>query len=501
MSEDNIFVDIVDDKRIYCYHSHLELNKYRLGDCPELERKLSVFDKIYFKSIPKGYIYDEERECLLMPSGLNPGWVAHLTNRQIEHRYNCDPCKKISIRMKVKPRSDLQRDAIAFMSGEGKYEKFLTYSQLVLNLDTGEGKTYAAIALITIKGLRTMIIVNSTKVQSQWVERFLDYTDIDKYAICNFTGSTKCAQFISNPKAFIQYRVFITTHDTLRSFGDRFGWNQVAKMFNSLEIGIKIYDEAHQDFRNIVRVDCYSDTKYTYYLSATFGRSDIQENYIFSRCFKGIPKYEQKQRDKDYKGKPWIVYMPTFYRSHPTMNDIYKMKTNYGFSMARYADYQLYKDDKFYDAINYLVELLVLKKKLKTVLFIATIDGINGLTNYLSNIFPDIKIGPYHSKMDKKEKAHVIDECDLIISTVKSLGTGTDIAGLRAVINTESYRSKIVTEQVMGRLRRIDDSTQCYYVELVDNAFMTTARQQKEREKVLSKIVGLVYAIPLEKML
>ena len=93
--------------------------------------------------------------------------------------------------------------------------------------------------------------------------------------------------------------------------------------------------------------------------------------------------------------------------------------------------------------------------------------------------------------MDEEEKKHA-KEADIIVSTMKSMGTGVDILGLRAIINTESYKSKIVTEQALGRLRRPADGSTCVYCELVDKAFSTIRTQQKAREKVLRNIVGKI---------
>ena len=57
-----------ENKMIICYRTHIELNQYTLGECPRLEKRLSTYDQVYYTWIPKGYIYDEERKCLLIPS-------------------------------------------------------------------------------------------------------------------------------------------------------------------------------------------------------------------------------------------------------------------------------------------------------------------------------------------------------------------------------------------------------------------------------------------------
>lgn len=481
----------MDIQKIICYQSHLELNDYTPGENFNLEKRLSVFDKIYYKWIPKGLVYDEETKSLRIPAGVSARWVETITGRPIEINYEPDPYEKMSIRLKTPPRNDLQKEAISFLAGTGKFKNYSNYSQLILNLDTGEGKTYTTTALMCFKGLKTIIIINSNKLKTQWVEKLLEYTDIDERSICEFNGSNTCLSILKNPSKYSKYRVFITTHDTLRSFGNTYSWHKVHDLFKAIKVGVKIYDEAHLEFQTIVKIDCYTNTKYSYYLTATFGRSDISENFVYNTCFKSIPKYEQKERTK-YDGKKYITYMVYFYHSSPTLAQIDNLKNKYGFKRMAYAKYQLVDDENFFHNISSLVNIMV-KKKLKTLILMTTIDGIEDLKEYLKEIFPDTTIGVYHSKITSSNKEDVLNN-DIIISTSKSLGVGADIKDLKAVINTESFKSSIVTQQILGRLRKPSDNSTCFYIELVDKAFSTLRQQQKAREKVLKCLVGnIVY--------
>ncbi len=475
-------------KKIINYHSHLELNDYELGDCEELERRLSTYDKIYYRWIPKGFVYDNEKRTLLIPSGVSSNWISRLTGRELEVVYETDPYEKMSVRLRTEPRSQLQKEAIAFLIGAGKFKNYSKYSQLLLNLDTGEGKTYTTIALLSFKGLKSIIILNSEKIKKQWSEKLKEYTDIDERSICEFNGSAKCLSIINNPKKYSKYKVFITTHDTIRSFGNSNGWENVHELFKSLQVGVKIYDEAHLEFLNIVKIDCYTNTKFTYYLTATFGRSDFSENFVYQNCFKAIPKYEQRERT-EYEGKKYINYLVYFYKSNPTIIQLSSIKNKYGFNRIAYSKYQLVDDELFFKNIGTLVSV-TMKKSLKTLILMTTINGIEDLADYLVSLFPDKSIGIYHSKVkDIKYKEEALNG-DIIISTVKSLGVGADIPGLKAVINTESFKSAIITEQVLGRLRKPSDDSICFYIEIVDKAFSTLRTQQKAREKVLKNLVG-----------
>ena len=45
-----------------------------------------------------------------------------------------------------------------------------------------------------------------------------------------------------------------------------------------MRVGIKFYDEAHLNFDNMCKIDYYTNTKYTMYITATPARSNEGEN-------------------------------------------------------------------------------------------------------------------------------------------------------------------------------------------------------------------------------
>ena len=54
---------------------------------------------------------------------------------------------------------------------------------------------------------------------------------------------------------------------------------------------------------------------------------------------------------------------------------------------------------------------------------------------------------------------------DIISSTIKSIGEGDDIKGLRVLINLEPIGSKLLADQLRGRLREYskDEDTYMFY--------------------------------------
>ena len=479
-----------DVKKIICYHTHLELNDYLLGECIKLEHALSVWDDAYYRYVPTGFIYDDEQRKLLIPSGVSASWVKSLTNRPIEMNYDADPYENMHMRLIVPPRDILQVESMSFLAGKGQYAPYAKYPQLVLNLDTGRGKTYISIAQMAYKGLRTMIIVPTERIKSQWIEKIPEYTDMDPRKILVVVGGSMCRDIIRRPGRYKPYAVFIIKHATIRSFARSDGWESVHDLFKALGIGVKIYDEVHREFSNIIWTDCYTNTKFTYYLTATFGRSDDAERKIYYKCFANIPKFEEKKRE-GYEGKPHITYLCFFYKTNPTISQLAMMKTKRGFSRTAYNKYQMCDDDQLFYIISLLVKMAVIDKGYKTLLLMATVNGIEDAADYLRGVYPGIKIGTYHHKVSAENKAIAVEQ-DLIISTEKSLGEGADFPDLRAVINTESFKSDIIVEQIIGRLRKPPDGATCFYMEIVDKAFSTLRNQQRSREKFFKKMVGAI---------
>ena len=52
--------------KVTVHHTLIKVENYELGDIPQLEKYLSLWDDASFKLIPKGYSYDEETKTLTL---------------------------------------------------------------------------------------------------------------------------------------------------------------------------------------------------------------------------------------------------------------------------------------------------------------------------------------------------------------------------------------------------------------------------------------------------
>lgn len=468
---------------INIYHTHIEISPYEPEQCHKLEKMLSKWDGIRFTSIPVAFFFNEETKVLYIPRNINEYFLSkefpyYKTNVIMKHS-NFEPIS--ALKLNIFPRDNKQKESIAFILGEQDYIYTRKYSQLFLNLETGEGKTYCAIASISILRMKTIIIVNDKNIKSQWCESLLKFTNLSKHDIVDISGASDILKIIENSNKFKNKKVFIVIHRSIQSFAKKYGWEKIQDFFESTKVGLKIIDEAHKEFRNTFMIDCFSNIKKNLYLTASAGRSEFKENKIFNKAFDGIPKFGNKFKTDESK---YIKISIMKYNSHPSYNDQTECSTRLGFSAHKYIDYCMGKGKKSF--MNVLITILniILKHEEKTAILVGKIEAANQLKKMLEDLY-HIPVGNFTSFVeDHDEKLKQLNN-KIIVSTSKSLGVGTDVPGLRFLIMCEPYSSEIMATQIPGRLRRQDKPVM--YFEMVDTGFLKIKKQYHNRRETLRK--------------
>jgi superfamily II DNA or RNA helicase len=471
-------------------HTSIIIPNYNLGDNEKLENILSVWNEMYYRMDNIGFHYDEEKKELLLPRGLDLNYLEHIFQMPLDIDYKPDPYEVASYRLKVEPRSDIQRKSISFLLGEGDFDYTKKHSQLTLNLDTGDGKTYCVIAGLTFMKTKSMIITHTDSIKNQWKNSILKMTDLDEKFIFNIDGSSTIKKILKLDK--LPYKVYLINHRTIQSFAKKHGWEKITELFQKLRIGVKVFDEAHLEFGNLLKLDLHTNTKKTLYLTANFERSDYKENRVFTLCFKNIAKYGRETRAEKRKH---IIYVPVFFNSNPTLDTRADMRGRKGwFDKNKYSDYLITRPI-FYDMLRWLVGFFT-KQDGKMLLMVSKINATEAVYDYLSNIMENKTVGIYNSQISDEEKEKTLN-MDIISSTPKSMGTGTDIPGLRFCINAEPYTSAISANQFSGRLREYGPDQYTFYIELVDKGFPDIYNMYKKRlpnfKKKCVKILEMKY--------
>lgn len=476
-------------KTIKAHHSHYLVSDYEIGDAPFLEKSLSVKDE-WFNYKPKGFYYDEETKDLYVPRGVDPEFIRNQLRRDIDVIFQCDKYETTSFRLLVEPRDDYQRKGLSFLLGEGDYIYTKTRSQLALTLPTDSGKTYTAIASLYFLKMKAIIIVHQNRIKEQWKKSILTFTSLKEDDIGDITGTTVVNKIMKADK--INEKIFLITHSEINAYAKKNGWNSITRLFLKLGVGVKIYDEAHLNFDNILKVDFFTNVKKTFYLTATFNRSEREENKLFNFCFSDIPKYGVEVKKSKRKH---VVYVSVLFDSKPTLDDKAHCKgRKSSLDRNRYSDY-LFSKDIIFDVILYAMHILR-DNEGKIMILSSKISSVEQVYHFMKDAFPDKKVAMYHSKLSKEENEK-INDADIISATPKAFGTGFDLKGLRSLIMLEPFSSTVNADQYSGRLREYGPDDNTFYVECVDKGFSSSEKMYKRRLKVFKqkckKLLELTY--------
>lgn len=447
-----------------------------------LERSLSVYSKEYFRYDPIGLYWDEEKEKLIIPRSMSI--------RQLEKTFDCpanvireyDPISKVPIKLKYEPRDDIQRESIEFLLGKGKHEGLERYSRLMLELDTGMGKTFCSMAYVSYKQVKAAVIVNTSNLMEQWKERITEYTNLHEKEIFILAGSKSIDKVLNGDSD--KYKIFIVSHKTIQSYAKKNGWDSIRELFKAMKIGVKIFDEAHLEMVNTLRIDMFSNTYKTIYITATANRSGYSEDHLYKQIYGQVPILQFHRSKEDAYMRSIIME----YDSSPSLSTQALLVNRHGLDGNKYIEYQFYGKGKqhFIKCINVIMNT-VLPRDGKIAILLGKRNVARDTRKYLMEHYPELKddVGLFTSDISDRQKKMKELEKRVICTTSKSFGTGTDLNNLRVIVMCEPYSSKVTLKQVTGRLR--DIGGEVYYFELVDTGVPQRFRQFNSVKKELLK--------------
>ena len=463
------------------FHTHIEVYPYEIGDCPELEYMMSKYDTITHKRIPVGYYI--KSDILYLPRGFNTMLLEKFFNTEITMVRKCNDYSKISKGTPLyKPKSIIQEQAIKFLTSTDEYAYTARYAQLGLNIDTGDGKTYAAISAILKLKIRAIIITHRESLKSQWIKSFKEMTTLPDDRICNISGVDVMSKIMDGK---VNADIYCVNHQTILLYASNNGWDSIRDFFKKIKVGIKVIDESHKFFESTLMIDNFSNVYKSFYLTATFTRSDVSEASIFKKAFSSLVRFGEETQNNEEKRKH-INLILVYFKSKPPYGVSPNVKTNYGFSSYKYIDYELNEDyntlmrvlHKIIDDTSHLEgKTMILSPKKDSVDYIA-----NDLQEYIGEEVGTVysNNSPLVNNENKKNKRY-------ISSTIKSSGEGTDIKGLRVLINLEPIASKALADQVRGRLREYDDEKDTFLFYLVDLSVEETCTMVKRILPIMKK--------------
>ena len=164
----------------------------------------------------------------------------------------------------------------------------------------------------------------------------------------------------------------------------------------------------------------------------------------------------------------------------------------YGISMPAYTNKIIPPDGRKTKYIQILLNIVQRSYKEvnygRTLILVGTIAATEVIAKYVSKLFPDKKVGTYHSENTKELNAKNKLECDIVVSTTQSAGTGFDMKDLSRLILSANMKSWILATQCVGRLRRRPDGKDCYCWDIVDADIKQLRAWAKVRAETVRKM-------------
>lgn len=476
-------------KQIIFRHSHIAITDYSIGDNWEFEKLLSVWDKMTFKYILMGGYYVKALREFRINRGFNvyilrqhfPGYPMVIENCEYESK----PAK---LELYTAPRSDFQKVALSFMLGKGEFTNNNKFTQCMITAQTGEGKSYCGTAITALRKARVLVIVPLAKLLPQWADSYVNFTSTKKDDILIIQGGKVCNEILEGKHK--DKKVFIAMIDTIAAFNKRYGDIKTMDLLSATRAEIKIVDEIHLDLKAISMLEAMSNFKYNYYMSATPGRTDDKENWLFKQLFYHVPKFGQNFKTQEEKH---LNIMVKRYYFTPTQKQINRMvNRKVGINTKLYEKELIYSPPEVRKSFQESLKLMLtwannqVKEGNKIMILGQSIDFLKYMYNIVQEVIPVNECGLYYGGMKNNEKEEALKK-KVIVATTSTLGTGADIKGLQFLINAATYSSWVMVTQVSGRLRKLPDGTPTVYIELVNFGYIKTIKQFENRKPHLLK--------------
>lgn len=473
--------------KLEIYNTHMEVSPYTQEDLPIVEKMFTALDRFTQKEYACAYMI--LNNTLYLPKG-TPYQRFRNSFDSINFIDSTDGYLQMSDNFKAlyEPRNELQEKSINFLCSGG--------SQLGLNLATGFGKTFCVAYAVTKMCEKTIVITPNENLKLQWIKTFSEMFNYRPKNLMNIAGSNIITG-IMDGSITKEADIYFVNHQTLRSYMTTAGGFALHEFFKKIKVGIKVYDESHMEFANILLIDFFTNTKTTFYLTATFDRSDKSESACFQKAFKSVETFGEVESTE--ATEKHVVYHVVNINSRASYKEKLKITGWQGMTAASYAKYAFFtdKNETTYRTIKLIVEKMK-EVEGKIMIFVGLIDAVDLVVNKLREDFPDKTVAAFHSKISKDEKEGAIKK-DIIVTTVKSCGTGKDIKGLRTVICAEELASKITAKQIIGRLRPFGEGKETYYFDIVNICIPSVTFWFKARFKTINTLVKKVVYLDIDK--
>lgn len=445
----------------------------------KLEYRNSIYDKRIHDRVPYGgfIVNDEGRRkyvtYMMEPTSLLP-IVRNVSIDSVGKPYSG---KQLGIPFHLSSSiilTDVQFSAIDTVMKNNHHTAFF-------NIPSAFGKTIMSISLISLIGIKTLIMCYSVEILNQWYKTFLNMTTIEPERVTILNSSKELYKASIGEYPSEEKDIYLCTPRLLQSFGTSYGYSNLQSAMEGLGVGMKIIDEAHRHIGAIIHINGFTNLDRTYYLSGDFDQGYKAKRPIFKNIFFTIPVIKVN-RDILEQLK-YINCVIIMYNSSPSPKDLYRI---YGrtklFSNYKYMKYEFnnnYMLPLLYKLLNFLSSKLESGEKI--LILVNLIKHVDELYEKFQKEYGHrFTCGRFHNEVDREEKDKTLCDATLIISTHQSFEIGVDVKNIRTVINLTSS-NYIEDNQSASRARMRTDNKECFYFMFVDMGVPFLEENLKER--------------------
>lgn len=383
--------------------------------------------------------------------------------------------REISVRLKpgIEDKPE-QIDLVEYLSDQSIPVKLLEAS-------TGIGKTYCAIKASLVQ-IGEVTLIQTSGLTEQWKAEVLKFTKMNEKDIYIIQGANSILRLLKNKK--LKPKCFIASLKTLQQYAmaKKYPYDTIMPYADFLihyGISIRIVDEVHMNFFSNVVIDLLSHVKCTIDLSATYERSSRQGNKIFNLIYP-----EQLRFGAHHSAKYTKVVMYQYGLTH-YMSKAKLMGQN-GYMQCKYEmilcnhrpTYTVFIEEVMTPLIQAHFVNYALKNE-RLLVLTSTRMLAEKLCKSIQTLFPQYDTITFLAEDSDEKYAN----CDIIVSTIKSSGTGRDIKRLITTINTTSFKAAPLTRQCLGRLRHIP-GRETIFVDMFNREIASHCEHRRQRKEI-----------------
>lgn len=343
---------------------------------------------------------------------------------------------------------------------------------------------------------KTLIIMHRESLRNQWINSLYNMQGLSSKEVHEITTSEELYDIAHNQHGY-DYDIYLMTHATFRAGLRRIdNISDAMNITKNLGIGLKIIDEAHLEFRNTLMIDFVCNVKRNVYITATDGRSAKEENSIFRHVFANTVFYKPSGLLTNDMPKKWVEYYTVTLNTECKPNIYrYRVAGGRGMNPASYGKWVIAYDKKqrHFKCCRDLLKIVYKDDPhAKVLLFMPLIDlcsecayFLTRSLNYDDTFDYDLDIRTINSQNSKADNERN-KKADVIVTTIPSCGTGTDLPGITTIISCSPYVSGITCSQVFGRIRYCGKV--CKYYDIVDESVLMDKIWLKSRRKKFARL-------------